>query len=57
MIDKVQQLETQVSQVNADLASLKTETNEAIKKTKLEEVAAKVKSTKEAITNEIETLK
>ena len=57
MSDNVQKLETQVSQVATDLASLKTETNETIKKTKIEEAAAKVKLTKEAITKEIAALK
>ncbi|MCX6823655.1 MAG: hypothetical protein NT085_00815 [candidate division SR1 bacterium] len=53
----IDELQTQVDQVSTDLASLKTETNETIKKTKIEEAAVKVKTTKELITKEIDALK
>ncbi|MEI7558374.1 MAG: hypothetical protein WCJ45_06295 [bacterium] len=53
----VEALQTQVDQVKAALDVLKNETNEALKKAKIEEAAVKVKATKEAITKEIVALK
>ncbi|MEI7558371.1 MAG: hypothetical protein WCJ45_06280 [bacterium] len=50
-------LKAQVDQVKTDLDLLKTETNEASRKSKAELAADKVKNAKEEITKRLEALK
>lgn len=55
--NNIETLQSQVDQVKTDLDILKTETNEALKKSKAEAAADKVKNAKEEITKKLEALK
>jgi len=53
----IETLQTKVDQVKIDLTSLKKETNETIKKTKVETLEKEIKTTEESIRKELEALK
>lgn len=53
----IDELQTQVDQVGTDLTSLKTETDEAIRKTKVQEIELDAKAAKDTIQKELGVLK
>jgi ElaB/YqjD/DUF883 family membrane-anchored ribosome-binding protein len=53
----IETLQTDVNEIARDLADLKNETSETLKKNKAEAAAEKIKTAKEEITKKLEALK